>query len=84
MELEYVCRSIMFGPLITNIISLMSLLSRLLSSLLSTSCSAADTESHFDGMVSTSNHLLPGEDLVYVKTSKPIWWTMELRPSLLS
>ncbi|KAI0368743.1 thiamine pyrophosphokinase [Pilatotrama ljubarskyi] len=34
----------------------------------------------FDGMVSTSNHLVPEEPVVSVKTTKPIWWTMELRP----
>lgn len=39
----------------------------------------ADTKSCFDGMVSTSNHLVPGEDVVYVKTSKPLLWTVELR-----
>ncbi|KAK7454648.1 thiamine pyrophosphokinase [Stygiomarasmius scandens] len=36
--------------------------------------------SSFDGLVSTSNHLVPEEDTVYVKTTKPIWWTAELRP----
>ncbi|KAI0090171.1 thiamine pyrophosphokinase [Irpex rosettiformis] len=39
----------------------------------------ADTDSCFDGMVSTSNHLLPEEPIVYVKTSKPIVWTAELK-----
>ena len=39
----------------------------------------ADCKSHFDGMVSTSNHLVPGEDVVYVKTTKPLLWTVELR-----
>ncbi|RXW21040.1 hypothetical protein EST38_g4802 [Candolleomyces aberdarensis] len=34
--------------------------------------------SSFEGMVSTSNHLVPHED-VWVSTSKPIWWTAELR-----
>ncbi|KIK68091.1 hypothetical protein GYMLUDRAFT_36920 [Collybiopsis luxurians FD-317 M1] len=34
--------------------------------------------SSFDGLISTSNHLVPGED-VWIKTSKPIWWTVELR-----
>ncbi|KAG9224850.1 hypothetical protein CCMSSC00406_0001999 [Pleurotus cornucopiae] len=42
--------------------------------------SAANTPSSFDGMVSTSNHLVPGCDQVWVKTSKPLWWTAELRP----
>ncbi|KAF8656841.1 hypothetical protein AX16_002389 [Volvariella volvacea WC 439] len=39
-----------------------------------------DYESSFDGMVSTSNQFLPEENLVTIKTSKPIWWTAELRP----
>ncbi|KXN91733.1 Thiamin pyrophosphokinase 1 [Leucoagaricus sp. SymC.cos] len=39
-----------------------------------------DHPSSFDGLVSSSNHLVPGEDVVWVKTSKPIWWTAELRP----
>jgi len=34
--------------------------------------------SSFDGLVSTSNHLVLGKN-VWVKTSKPIWWTVELR-----
>lgn len=45
---------------------------------------AADTESSFDGLVSTSNHLVPEEDIVWVKTSRPIWWTAELRASGLA
>lgn len=40
-----------------------------------------DTESSFDGLVSTSNHLVPEEEFVWVKTSRPIWWTAELRAS---
>ncbi|KAH9902785.1 thiamine pyrophosphokinase [Cubamyces lactineus] len=39
-----------------------------------------DHPSSFDGMVSTSNHLVPEEPVVSIKTTKPIWWTMELRP----
>ncbi|KDR76321.1 hypothetical protein GALMADRAFT_475862 [Galerina marginata CBS 339.88] len=35
--------------------------------------------SSFDGLVSTSNHLVPDEKVVWIKTSKPIWWTVELR-----
>jgi len=35
-------------------------------------------ESSFDGLVSTSNHLVPGQD-VLIKTSKPIWWCAELK-----
>ncbi|THH26303.1 hypothetical protein EUX98_g7884 [Antrodiella citrinella] len=38
-----------------------------------------ERESGFDGIVSTSNHLVPEEPVVYIKTSRPIWWTMELR-----
>ncbi|KAF8899944.1 thiamine pyrophosphokinase [Gymnopilus junonius] len=37
--------------------------------------------SSFDGLLSTSNHLLPEEKVVWIKTSKPIWWTTELRLS---
>jgi len=39
----------------------------------------ANDESSFDGLVSTSNHLVPDEDTVWIKTSKPIWWTAELK-----
>ncbi|KAJ7931462.1 thiamine pyrophosphokinase [Mycena leptocephala] len=39
----------------------------------------SNRESSFDGMVSTSNHLLPNETSVWIKTSNPIWWTVELR-----
>ncbi|KAJ7475797.1 thiamine pyrophosphokinase Thi80 [Mycena latifolia] len=35
--------------------------------------------SSFDGMVSTSNHLVSSEDTVWIRTSSPIWWTAELR-----
>ncbi|KII89925.1 hypothetical protein PLICRDRAFT_40102 [Plicaturopsis crispa FD-325 SS-3] len=38
-----------------------------------------EQESSFDGLVSTSNHLVPEEDTVWVKTSKPIWWSAELK-----
>ncbi|KIP05021.1 hypothetical protein PHLGIDRAFT_25280 [Phlebiopsis gigantea 11061_1 CR5-6] len=44
----------------------------------------SDTDSCFDGMVSTSNHLVPGENVVTVKTSKPIIWTVELRVPALA
>jgi thiamine pyrophosphokinase len=36
-------------------------------------------ESSFDGQMSTSNHLLPEEETVWIKTSRPIWWCMEIR-----
>jgi len=35
--------------------------------------------SGFDGLMSTSNHLVPEEDTVFVETSRPIWWAAELR-----
>jgi thiamine pyrophosphokinase len=35
--------------------------------------------SGFDGLISTSNHLVPDEDTVFVETSRPIWWVAELR-----
>ncbi|KAI0279731.1 thiamine pyrophosphokinase [Russula aff. rugulosa BPL654] len=35
--------------------------------------------SGFDGLLSTSNHLVPDEDTVYIETSRPIWWVAELR-----
>ncbi|KAF8623713.1 hypothetical protein AX17_007410 [Amanita inopinata Kibby_2008] len=38
----------------------------------------SDQVSSFDGLISTSNHLVPGQD-VWIKTTKPIWWTVELR-----
>ncbi|KAJ7127046.1 thiamine pyrophosphokinase [Mycena epipterygia] len=38
--------------------------------------------SSFDGLVSTSNHLVPTEETVWIKTSNPIWWTAELRSSI--
>ncbi|KAF9236264.1 thiamine pyrophosphokinase [Melanogaster broomeanus] len=38
-----------------------------------------ERESSFDGLVSTSNHLLPEEPFVTIKTSRPIWWCAELR-----
>jgi thiamine pyrophosphokinase len=42
-------------------------------------CSLANQISGFDGLLSTSNHLLPHEDTVYIETSRPIWWVAELR-----
>ncbi|KAG7451121.1 thiamine pyrophosphokinase [Guyanagaster necrorhizus] len=41
-----------------------------------------ETVSSFDGMVSTSNHLVPFSDTVWIKTTKPIWWTMELHAEI--
>jgi hypothetical protein len=40
---------------------------------------AVEHPSSFDGMVSTSNHLVPAEKEVTISTSKPIWWTAELK-----
>lgn len=40
---------------------------------------AASETSGFDGLISTSNHLVPEEDTVFVETSRPIWWVAELR-----
>ncbi|KAF5390636.1 hypothetical protein D9757_002752 [Collybiopsis confluens] len=37
-----------------------------------------DHPSSFDGLVSTSNHLVSEKD-VWIKTTKPIWWTVELK-----
>jgi len=42
-----------------------------------------NTISSFDGLVSTSNHLVPEEKTVWIKTSQPIWWTVELKSSAL-
>ncbi|KAI0049767.1 thiamine pyrophosphokinase Thi80 [Auriscalpium vulgare] len=39
-----------------------------------------DHPSGFDGLVSTSNHLVPEEPVVWIKTSRPIWWCAELKP----
>jgi thiamine pyrophosphokinase len=39
----------------------------------------ANQTSGFDGLLSTSNHLVPDEDSVYIETSRPIWWVAELR-----
>ncbi|KAF8962763.1 thiamine pyrophosphokinase Thi80 [Flammula alnicola] len=38
-----------------------------------------DHPSSFDGLVSTSNHLVDEENIVWIKTSKAIWWTVELK-----
>lgn len=40
---------------------------------------SANQTSGFDGLLSTSNHLVPDEDSVYIETSSPIWWVAELR-----
>ncbi|KAI6044710.1 thiamine pyrophosphokinase [Pisolithus marmoratus] len=37
-----------------------------------------EAESSFDGLVSTSNHLVPEEKFVTINTSRPIWWCVEL------
>lgn len=33
----------------------------------------------FDTQISTSNHLLPENPTVVVTTSRPVYWTMEIR-----
>ncbi|KAI6154861.1 thiamine pyrophosphokinase [Pisolithus tinctorius] len=38
-----------------------------------------EAESSLDGLVSTSNHLVPGEFFVTINTSRPIWWCVELQ-----
>lgn len=40
-----------------------------------------ESESSFDGLVSTSNHLVPGQN-VWIKTTNPVWWTVELKPHI--
>jgi thiamine pyrophosphokinase len=40
---------------------------------------AAEHVLSFDGLISVSNHLLPEEKEVKVITSRPIWWTAELK-----
>jgi len=39
--------------------------------------------SSFDGLVSTSNHLVPTEPIVWIKTTKPIWWTVALKDLII-
>ena len=41
--------------------------------------STDDEVSSFEGLVSTSNHLVPEENQVTVHTTRPIWWTVELK-----
>ncbi|OXM77107.1 thiamine pyrophosphokinase [Cryptococcus neoformans Bt63] len=38
-----------------------------------------DWDTSLEGNLSTSNHLLPEEPVVWVETSKPILWTVEIR-----
>ncbi|EIN03724.1 Thiamin pyrophosphokinase [Punctularia strigosozonata HHB-11173 SS5] len=38
-------------------------------------------ESSFDTRISTSNQFVPGQDVVRVSTTRPIWWCMEIRAS---
>ncbi|KAG6816296.1 hypothetical protein H0H87_007179 [Tephrocybe sp. NHM501043] len=54
------------------------------STILTTSGLRWNLEEHpssFEGMMSTSNHLVPEEKEVRIRTSRPIWWTAELRRS---
>lgn len=39
----------------------------------------ANQVSSFDGLISTSNHLIPEEKVVWIQTTEPIWWTVELK-----
>ena len=41
-----------------------------------------DGPTFFDGLVSSSNHLLASEPVVYIKTSRPVLWCMEIKPHL--
>jgi thiamine pyrophosphokinase len=38
-----------------------------------------DWVTSFDGEVSSSNHLLPSEPVVYVKTDNPVLWCIEVK-----
>lgn len=38
-----------------------------------------DWDTSLEGNLSTSNHLLPEEPVVWIETSKPILWTVEIR-----
>jgi thiamine pyrophosphokinase len=38
-----------------------------------------DWTTSFDGDVSTSNHLLPSEPVVYLKTDNPVLWCVEVK-----
>ncbi|KAL7424596.1 thiamine pyrophosphokinase [Cryptotrichosporon argae] len=39
-----------------------------------------DGPTAFDGLVSSSNHLLPDEPVVRLETDRPLLWTVEVRP----
>jgi thiamine pyrophosphokinase len=43
---------------------------------------SVDWETSFDGDISSSNHLLPSEPLVHIRTSRPILWCIEIKPDL--
>lgn len=38
-----------------------------------------DEETSFRGLISTSNHLLPSEPVVYLRTTRPVLWCVEIR-----
>ena len=44
---------------------------------LSDSAYLANTPSSFEGLVSTSNHIIGSE--VWIRTTKPIWWGVTLK-----
>ena len=39
----------------------------------------ADGETSFNGLVSTSNHLLPEEPIVTIQTDQPLLWCIEIK-----
>lgn len=38
-----------------------------------------DWQTAFSTQISTSNHLDPNNKSITVRTSRPVWWTMEIR-----
>jgi hypothetical protein len=38
-----------------------------------------DWQTSFSTQISTSNHLNPDNDHVTIRTSRPVWWTMEIK-----
>lgn len=43
-----------------------------------------DWDTSLEGNLSTSNHLLPENPIIYLKTDKPILWCVEIRDPLPS
>ncbi|KAI6007960.1 thiamine pyrophosphokinase [Pisolithus marmoratus] len=48
------------------------------STILTTTGLRWNLKSSFNGLISTSNHLVPEEFFVTINTSRPIWWCVEL------